>query len=87
MMVEYSIIHYASKFEFFKVIKNDDGELNDEVLTDAFKKVSAFFEQPISNPVGKRIIADMKSKAVKYLTPEIISKEMLEKKIEGWYRT
>lgn len=78
---------FSSKFEFFKTIKNDADEMTDDVLIDAFKKVNSFFDSPVSNPVGKRLIAEMKEKNLKYLSPDIMSKEILSKKVEGWYRT
>lgn len=77
---------FQSKFSFFKTIKNDDGELTDDALVEAFKKVEGFYSSPLMNPVGKRFIADLKEKNAKYLTPDVMSKEVLSKKIAGWYK-
>ncbi len=77
---------FKSKFQFFKIIKNGDGELTDEILNNAFKAVQSFYDKPIENPVGKRMLADMKEHKAKYLT-DIMPKDILTKKVEGWYRT
>lgn len=77
-----------SKVNFFKRVDNNgDGVLSDVELNIAFKAVQSFFLSPINNPVGKRIIEEMKNKKQKYISPEIISKEVLAKKISGWYKS
>jgi len=77
---------FKSKFAFFKEINNDDGALTEHLLLEAFKKVDGFFNSTVLNPVGKRLITDLKDKQQKYVTPDIMSKEVLAKKVEGWYR-
>ena len=78
--------HYLkSKVMFFKEIDNS-GTLNDQVMAKAFKAVQGFFEQPVENPVGKRALEQLKEEQQKYLVPSVISKEILSKKTEGWYK-
>ncbi len=74
------------RVSFFKEINNDDMHLDDEVLNKAFKKTQSFFASPILNPIGQRLLDKMMAENESYLSPNIISKEVLDKKIEGWYR-
>ena len=77
--------YLKTKVQFFKEIKND-GELNNEAMLKAFKAVQSFFEEDVQNPVGKRALEKLKEEKQKYLVPTVISKEILERKIEGWYK-
>jgi len=67
-------------------INNDDGELTDEIVNKAYKKVAGFFNAPVKNPVGQDIIEDMREKGAKYLSPETFSKEHIDRSISVWYR-
>jgi predicted ABC-type ATPase len=78
--------YFKSKFAFFKEVDNREDMLSNDVLQDAFKKVQGFYESPLSNPVGKRMKQRMIDKRAKYLVPEILEKEVLRKKLEGWYK-
>lgn len=77
---------FKGKFRFFRELKNGHGEMTDETLLEAFRKVSGFFNEPLANPVGKRILVDLKEAKQGYLIPTILDKEVLQKKISGWYR-
>lgn len=77
---------FSSKFEFFKEVKNGHGELNDEALLEAYRKVSGFFTSPLLNPVGARTLEKLKAAKQGYLMPTILDKEELQKKISIWYR-
>lgn len=79
--------YFKSKFDFFKEINNDDDELTDTIMLKAYKQVTGFFESPNNNPVGTRLIEKLKKEKGNYLVPTIITKEILDKKIQGWYRT
>jgi len=78
---------FAGKFPFYVEVKNDEGELTDEALLKAFKKVGKFFDAPVQNPVGKRHLQQLAAMGEKYLVPTVLSKEALGKKLEGWYRS
>lgn len=78
--------YFKSKFSFYKEINNFDDLLDDEAMNDAFKKVQEFYNKPLENPVGKRIKEKMIESKSKYLVPEILTKEALAKKLDGWYR-
>lgn len=77
--------YLKSKVHFFKEIKND-GALDNEAMMKAFKAVQSFFEAPVENPVGKRALEKLKEEKQKYLVPSVVSKEILEKKVDGWYK-
>lgn len=77
--------YLQSKVDFFKQIENND-QLNDKMMHEVFKAVQNFFNEPVKNPVGKRLIKQMMEKSEKYLAPNIIPIETLEKKVEGWYK-
>lgn len=77
--------YLQSKVGFFKQVENN-GQLNDKMMHNIFKDVQGFFNEPIKNPVGKRLIKQMVEKSEKYLTPNIISSEILKNKVEGWYK-
>lgn len=76
-----------SKVSFFREINNSTDGLDDETLKKAFRKVQSFFTEPVRNPVGSRHLDIMRDKKLAYLSPEIIPTDVLNKKIEGWYRS
>lgn len=79
--------YLKSKFQFFKEISNDPGELTDEAILTLFKSVSSFYDAPVQNPVGQRTLKKLKEEKQKYLVPEVYSADALKKKAEGWYRS
>lgn len=79
--------YYKSEFRFFYEVKNNNGELDNEAITEAFRKVSGFFNSPIENPIGKQIIEDMKSQGHKYLVDtDEYDMNVLKRLVKGWYR-
>lgn len=78
---------YKNKFQKFFKIKNGDGEMTDDDITEAYRKVGNFYTSPVSNPIGQEIIEKLKSEKQKYLTPTIISTRELDSKLDFWYRT
>lgn len=77
---------YKSKFNFTVEIDNNTGELTDDVILDAFKKVTNFYTSPLKNPMGQILIKKMEEKGEKYLLPNIFKSEELIKVINLWYR-
>lgn len=75
-----------SKVSFFTEVRNDDDQYTDEIMNKAFKKTQSFFNSELSNPIGKRLLDQLKSKKQAYLSPSVIPLEILKKKIEGWYK-
>lgn len=78
--------YYKSKFDFYLKIKNNRGELTNEVVIDAYKKAKSFFEAEVQNPIGKKAIDTLKHYKEKVLIPNILDKSELAKKVDGWYR-
>lgn len=77
---------YKSKFNTFIEVNNNDGELDDKAIMNAYKKAKSFFSEPVKNPVGQNHIDNLKQKKQKYLSPEIITLAELDKKMDSWYR-
>ena len=78
--------YYKSEFKFFIEVKNDVGELTDDVVLSAFRKTSGFFNSPIENPVGKSLIDDMRDDGHKYLIDtDLYDMAYIKKLITSWY--
>lgn len=85
---EANVAFLRSKVTFFHTVNNNTADvLSDEQMNIAFKKAQGFFTSPVSNPVGKRLIATLKESGGKYLVPLITSTDALRKKITAWYKS
>lgn len=78
---------YKSKFNFTVEIDNNEGELTNDVILQAFKKVTSFYTSPLENPIGQSLIEKMEEKKEKYLLPNIFKEEELMKVVNLWYRS
>lgn len=74
------------KTSFFITVNNNDDSLGNEEMIKAYKKSQNFFIQPLANPIGQRYIKELESSKDKYLTPNLLNKDVLAKKITGWYK-
>jgi predicted kinase len=80
--------YYKKEFRDFMVVNNDDGELTDKVVLKAFKKSIAFFNSPVANPIGKKLIEEMKSDGHKYLIDtQYYDMAFLKKLVSTWYQS
>ena len=83
--MEENIDYYKSHFSLFLEVKNGDGEMTDEAVKDAYRKVSGFFKEEIKNPIGRK----NREKAYKtsgYLTPYVFrSLADIKSKLINWY--
>lgn len=79
--------YFKNKFEFFKEVNNDPGELDDKAMLKAFRAVSSFYNEPVQNVVGVRTLETLKETKEKYLIPEVFDADVLKKKCDGWYRS
>ena len=77
--------YYKSKFDFFIEVDNN-GQLNNEAILDAYRKSKKFFDAPVTNPVGKRIIATLEKSKKGYLSDTEFG-ERMETNLDIWYRT
>ena len=77
---------YKSRFSFFVEVDNNDGELTNDAILKAFRKTSEFFTSPLKNPLGTKVIKEMKANNWKYLADGIHSIEYLDKLASVWYK-
>jgi predicted ABC-type ATPase len=78
--------YYASEFKHFTEILNDDGELIDKVVLQAYKKMRAFYNTPVRNPMGIKLIERMRENGHKYLTDGEYTLQEINNLISIWYR-
>lgn len=78
--------NYKAGFKYFKEINNNTGELTDAVILQAFKSVQGFFNAPIQNPIGIKVIEQLRATGGKYLTdlPEFAN---LKERVKLWWRS
>ena len=76
---------YKSKFNHFYEIDNNEGELTEKVILDAYKKTTSFFDSNIINPIGKRTKLKMIEKKESYLSPAILEKSQIGSTLRNWF--
>jgi len=81
-------VFYKTKFpgHFFEA-RNNEGELNNEAINKLYLATSKYFMSPLANPVGKRVIEQLRASNEPYLVPSIFSKEQLKTALSNWYNT
>lgn len=79
-----NVSYLKNEASFYREITNN-GVLDDDVMQEAFTKVAGFFAAPVKNPIGSRMLDEMREKKVSYLS-DMIPRTVLAKKIEGWYK-
>jgi len=79
--------YYESEFKTFTEILNGEGELNDKVIVEAYKKMESWFLSPIENPIGSELKQEMIDNDWKYLvdTPEY-DMQYIKKLVDNWYK-
>ena len=78
--------YLKSKFPLYLEINNTEGEINDDVILKAFKRVESFFMAPVQNDIGQDTITWMKKSDYKYLSPDLYSMEEIKTFANQWYR-
>ena len=76
---------YKGRFgsNFIEVDNNSDNF--DQMEGKVFNAASRFFTEPVSNPIGQRLITDMEETGNKYLVPDVYSMEYIKKVVSVWY--
>ena len=76
---------YRGRFgsNFIEVDNNSDNF--DQMEGKVFNAASRFFTEPVSNPIGQRLITDMEETGNKYLVPDVYSMEYIKKVVSVWY--
>lgn len=72
-------------FSFSIEINNDEGELTDDVILKAFKKISYFYDAEIKNPIGSQRYDEMIKYGYKYLDPNIVKMEEIKRSLDTWF--
>ncbi|MFW6007929.1 MAG: AAA family ATPase [archaeon] len=79
--------YYKSEFKNFVKIKNDEGELTNDMVLNAYRKISNFFNSDVENPIGKKLIENMRSKGQKYLIDvEDYDMQYIKNIVSSWYK-
>jgi predicted ABC-type ATPase len=79
--------YYSTEFNNFTEILNDEGELIDKVIIQAYKKMSKFYNSSLKNPIGKHLIKNMEKNGHKYLIDtDDYDMAYLKKLVSNWYR-
>lgn len=79
--------YFQNKFDFFRVVSNNPGELDDAAIAKIFNEAQSFYSKPLENPVGIRTLAKLREAKESYLIPSVFEKDDLAKKVSGWYRS
>lgn len=80
--------YYKSEFKYFYEVNNNEGELNNDAILKAYKKVSGFFNSPVENPIGSGLIEKMKKNGHKYLIDtDEYTLSIIKSYVSNWYRT
>ena len=77
---------YKSKFQTWLEINNNEGELTNKVIINAYKKVSQFYDSSIRNPIGKEYKKVMLENGWKYLDPNIKDLNNIKSLVDAWYQ-
>jgi hypothetical protein len=79
--------YYKSHFDVFLEVHNDDGDLNDKVVLDGFRKMTSFYTSPIRNPIGIELKEKMIKNGWKYLNDtDMYDIGDLNKVVSNWYK-
>ena len=76
---------YRGKFDTWMEVDNNEGELTNEVIINAFKFMGNFYGSPVQNPIGQEKIVEMKENGWKYLDPNVTSMDIIQSTLSGWY--
>jgi len=76
---------YRGKFDTWMEVNNDEGELTQEVINNAFKFMGNFYNSPVQNPIGQEKIEKMKENGWKYLDPNVTPMDTIKSTLSGWY--
>jgi predicted kinase len=77
--------YLKQKFGTFIEVNNDIGELTDEVVLAAFRKMESFYNSPIKNKRGQEAVQIMTENKWKYLSDGIFDKNEINSMVRMWY--
>ncbi len=73
-----------SLFSTFLEIDNNDGDLTNDIVLYAYKKILSFYKSPVNNMIGINNMIKMKELGVKYLAPDIMSMSEIKSILSRW---
>jgi predicted ABC-type ATPase len=79
--------YYRSKFNDWIEINNADGELTQKTILSGFKRMNNFYNSPVVNPTGKRIMEKMRENGWKYLHPNVRELSEIKRAVSVWYKS
>jgi predicted kinase len=74
-----------SLFSFGIDINNDEGQLTDEFILRAYRKISYFYSADVKNPIGQEYLHLMKENNWGYLNPNILTLEEIKSILGRWF--
>jgi hypothetical protein len=83
--IEDSKSYYRNKFDDWQEISNDEGELTEKVIKNAFLHMSGFYNGPLHNPDGIKMRDEMLKNGWKYLSPNIRNLDDIKRVVDVWY--
>jgi hypothetical protein len=83
--IEDSKSYYRNKFDDWQEISNDEGELTEKVIKNAFLHMSGFYNGPLHNPDGIKMRDGMLKNGWKYLSPNIRNLDDIKRVVDVWY--
>jgi shikimate kinase len=78
--------YLKAKTHFFKEIENNSESIDNQVFEKVFKSCQSFLNSDIQNPIGSRSLEKLIDAKEGYLVPTVLSEEILDKKVDGWYK-
>lgn len=76
--------YLKGKFTFSMDIDNNEGEMNDKAILNAYKKARSFYSSPLKNDIGLKNIEKLKETKEKYLS-SIYGMERIKNINKSWY--
>lgn len=77
---------YQKQFDPFITVKNDEGELNEKVISKLYSKTGSFWTKPIDNPIGRENYENLLETGGKYITDlKRYDMQYLKKMTTVWY--
>ena len=78
--------YFRANFPNFVEVSNSGTPIDASTLSAAVKAASAFLNQSVGNPTGKRLLGAMQKAGTKYLTPEVYNEQHLRNLVDSWYK-
>jgi len=77
--------YLKQKFDPFIEVNNDIGELTDEVVLNAYRKMDGFYNAPVRSKRGLEAIEMMRQNNWKYLSDGVFTKQEIDHMVRMWY--